>query len=173
MTRAGTVCCVILGSFLLYCGQSAMNAVGSPDGGGFVGEAMGEAGTCCTAPAREAPTVLFDDLVSGSPVAGSSANCTFLTPVLDVSAYRTIVIHTPSCAFTAQFRNGKAGFVDGPEQTCAGAGNPLGRAMTVDASLGRELRVTLGFARTGANPDGLGSCSTRPTPVTIVGYRGP
>src|SRR5262245_58532083 len=111
-SRLGLGVCIFIGSFFLYCTQSAMTEMGHGTNGGPVGNAMGD--PCCSPPAREAPTVIFDDLVAKQ----TTNFCTQISPVFDVSAYRTIVIHTQACQFVAQFRNGKAGFVRGAEEEC-------------------------------------------------------
>jgi hypothetical protein len=168
--RLGVVICILIGSFCVYCGQSMVTTL-SHDGGtaGPVGSAMGDA--CCTPPGRDAPTVIFDNLVSPAPIAGSSS-CTWASPVFQIGEFRTVVIHTPRCGFTAQVRNGKAGFVTAQESVCPISGSTLARVMTVDPLLGHELRVN--FLTTSAeDPDGIDDCGFEPTPLTIVGYKNP
>jgi hypothetical protein len=174
--RLGIVLCILIGSFCVYCGQSVMTGMthgnrdlGSSSNGGPVGNAMGD--TCCSPPARELPTVLFDGVVTPSPRPGS--NCDAISPVFDVSAYRTVVVHTPRCKFYAQFRNGKAGFVHGVDGVCSGSDDSaLGRAMTIDTRLGRELRINIAsyIAPTVENPDGQAPCGN-PIPLTVVAFK--
>jgi hypothetical protein len=177
--RLGIVLCILIGSFCVYCGQSVMTEMShpgsSPTGGGTtaVGSAMGD-GTCCSPPAREQPTVIFDDLVSPEPIAGHAGLCTWTTPVWDISGYRRVVIHTPYCKFAAQVRNGKAGFVQGVVSQCE-ANDPLNRATTVDATLGHDLRVNFMWDSGSVVPDGDFACGGQetPIPVTVVGYKNP
>jgi hypothetical protein len=183
--RIGLILCIIAGSFCVYCGQSAMTMLGhnhgvdggTPrDGSSFAADALGQSsgGTCCTAPGRETPTVIFDDVVKPAPIA-ASANCTWMSPVFDVSGYRTIVVHTPY-RFLAQFRNGKAGFVAGAigEGLPYGAnGNSVPRAVQLDPILGHDMRINFGTV-TATDPDGGDLlCSATPVALTIVGYRNP
>ena len=180
--RKGIVLCILIGSFCVYCGQSVMtemsHTTGSSSSSGgttAVGNAMGDT-ACCTPPGRETLTVLFDDLVSPAPIAGMPGECTMTTPTLQVSDLRTIVIHSPQCGFLTQVRNGKAGFVQGPVSPCdVSGGGTLGHALTVDTLLGHEMRVNFSNTSnlTAADPDGVVSCSQKPIPVTIVGYKNP
>jgi hypothetical protein len=180
------ILCILVGSFCVYCTQSAMTGRSAPTGGssgsgsgsggtsGPVGNAMGD--TCCSAPARETPTVIFDDPVTPSPVPNAGPNtCTLVSPVFDVSAFRTVVIHTPKCGFAVQVRNGKAGFVFAALTSCDNnnATGALAHALTVDTLLGHDLRVNFNPNDIDAsNPEGLsGICDA--VPLTVVGFKNP
>jgi len=182
--RFGMILCILIGSFCVYCTQSAMTgrsgstgtsggSSGSGSGGssGPIGNAMGD--TCCSAPARETPTVIFDDTITPSPQPNPQI-CTTISPIFDVSAYRTVVIHTPQCGFSVQVRNGKAGFVFATETACSGDYGPsdLANALTVDTLLGHDLRVNFDSGIDAHNPDGVpGACD--PVPLTVVGFKNP
>jgi hypothetical protein len=192
-SRLGLILCILIGSFCVYCGQSAMTTLSRGDGGvsgggsggansnggggggvldGTMGDAVGSAmadpGTCCTAPGRDSPTVLFDDVLAPAPIPSSTA-CTLTSPVLDVSAYRLIVIHSATCGFAVQFRNGKAGFVVGASG-CTASSVP--QLLTVDPVLGHDMRINYD-GLSSADPDGVTSCSTPKVALTVVGYKNP
>lgn len=174
--RIGVALCIIAGSFFLYCGQSALNPAHD---GGPVGDANGQSsgggGTCCTPPPRETPTVIFDDVVKDTPIPNSSTLCTRISPVFDVSGYRSVVVHAPTCSYWVQVRNGKAGFVLGPDAACdTGSNNSLSipRATVIDTSIGHELRINFA-APSAANPDGDEGCGGTPIALTVVGFRNP
>jgi hypothetical protein len=95
--RLGVILCIFIGSFCLYCGQSAMtmlgNGHGHRDGGsagstdGPIGDAMaqsGGGGTCCTPPAQTFTKLAEGDLTASN---GSSS-------VISVGNYREIVLYT-------------------------------------------------------------------------------
>jgi hypothetical protein len=175
MRRVSFVFAVILGSFLIYCGQSMMNSAGPGGADGFVKDASGDPAAACCAPPTRTPTVLFDGTVSGVP-STSAGFCTFISPVMDVSALRSVVIHSPTCQFAVQVRNGKAGWVRAAEGTCNAPGpnlyQDLGRVMTLDPLLGHDLRVVIGQdSFTAQNPDGGPiNCTNGPYPLTVVGF---
>jgi hypothetical protein len=186
-SRLGIVVCIIAGSFFVYCGQSAMTMMGhghgdggAPhDGSSFVGDAMGQmgggGGTCCSAPARETPTVLFDDLVKPTPT-GTGTQCAQMSPAWDVSGYRTIILHAPSCNYVAQFRNGKAGFVIGATGACLPTytnGPQIPRVLQLDTLSGHELRINFSSSIAADDPDGTVPCDSPPIALTVVGYRNP
>jgi hypothetical protein len=117
--------------------------------------------------------VLFDGVVMPSPVPGSNGSCTLLSPIWDVSGYRKVVIHTPRCGITVQFRNGKAGFVDGAESLCpTNETYRLGRVLTVDPTMGREMRVSYHTVNEADSPDGPLTCSTvEDVALTVVAFK--
>lgn len=182
--RWALIASILLGSYFVHCTQSMVTSMsggrhdgggGTKDSAGAIGDAHAETGggTCCTAPDREAPTVLFDDLVEPTPVAGTT-NCTLNSPVIDISGYRSIVVHSPKCDYRIQVRNGKAGFVNALLATCDGnRPEALGRVSTIDSIMGRELRVNFGESTHAGAPDGSASCSSTPVAITIVGLKHP
>lgn len=85
-SKLAVVLCSILGAFLLYCGQSALN---EPDGGAlrdlFSGDAVldaraGAGDACCTTPFK------FTRITEGTITPGG------VSPAVDVSAFREVVI---------------------------------------------------------------------------------
>ncbi len=183
--RWALIASILLGSYFVHCTQSMVTSMsggrhdgggGTKDSAGAIGDAHAETGggTCCTAPDREAPTVLFDDLVEPVPVAGSTNTCTWNSPVIDISGYRSVVVHSPKCDYRIQVRNGKAGFVNALLATCDGnQPEALGRVSTIDSTMGRELRVNFGESNYASAPDGSASCSATPVAITIVGHKHP
>jgi hypothetical protein len=88
--HAGVVIASIVGSFLVYCGQSST----SPDGA-VVRDAKAD-GTCCTA---TAPT--FTKLAEGDAATGAPTNA------IPVGAYREVVVYLPYgtlCTMEVGFR---------------------------------------------------------------------
>src|SRR5262245_7816372 len=102
---------IVVGSFLVYCTQDSASNLDGGHADGPVSPADGAAnGECCAIPEPPAPTILFDAEVVGD---GSSPQC--FSPTWDVSAYKSVVVHTDGCfgsiRFRAfQWRYGVAGF---------------------------------------------------------------
>ena len=171
------VICILVGSVFVHCTQTMVTSMdGIFDGGhhdtkaGAIKDAKADTGSCVACD-REQPTVIFDDLVEPTKL-GVSTNCYQATPVFDVSAYRTVVVHAAKCGALIQVRNGKAGFVSTTRDSCNDTDPPT--AMFANPLLGRELRVNVGAHNVSAtNPDGLVGCSSPPIAVTIVGYKNP
>ncbi len=171
-TRLRAIPIMILGSFFIYCGSSSMD--GDVDGG-FVRD--GHAEGCCAPAARERGTVLFDGMVDkGAPLPGSSNYwCPFETPVIDVSAYRRIIVHARSCEYAVEVKHGAAGFVTATTVTACDA-DQWPRVLVHDATLGNELRISFGDSSTSSNGERVrvAACSSvRPVGVTVVGYLDP
>lgn len=117
MNRLHIVCCIILGSFCVYCGQSVV----SDDAGG---DAVPPAGaeTCCTAPAQGFVKLAEGDLTKGQT-----------TDVIAVGAYREVVIYVAAtsqytCNLQPEFR---------PD-----ASSPFGLVGNVDFAWGGRLQVS-------------------------------
>lgn len=175
-SRTATLTAIVIGSFFVHCSQSMMGSMGEMlDGGarpkdltgGAVKDAHADSGSCVTCD-REMPTVLFDDVVKPEKV---GAGCAMTTPVIDISAYRTVVVHSARCQTYVQVRNGKAGFVLATADTCNANTIPP-HPLIVNSMAGRELRVNFG-SPTNEYPDPGYACDTTEVAVTIVGYKNP
>jgi hypothetical protein len=81
MRKVGMALCMVVGAFIIHCGQSAMN--GSTNADGFLKDAMGQmGGTCCPPPGQT-----FTKLAEGDLTMGSSSS------VIPVGAYREVVVY--------------------------------------------------------------------------------
>lgn len=179
---------MLAGSLLIYCGQAALGDPDAVDGDTPDAEAQtaptAQPGTSCASCPIEAPSVLFDGPVTPELVDGAC-----LGPELDVSAFRTIVVHATipwgqgtcpgggACwAGVAQKHGSAAGFVttvwlDG---TVANH-KDIKRSVRVDPRDGGRLRLFLGMPESSGPNQGM--CAPTPTnqpsptAATIVGYK--
>lgn len=182
-SKTATIAAIVIGSFFVHCTQSMVGTMdGVFDGGthpkdlksGAVKDAKADTGSCVACD-RETPTVLFDDVVKPEKT-GTTSACTMATPVLDISAYRAVVIHSAKCQTYVQVRNGKAGFVLAAQDNCTSTTGapPPPHPVTVNGTAGRELRVNFGSPYD-LHPDPFyqGTCQDDGIAVTIVGYKNP
>ena len=159
--RFSFILLVIFGSFCVYCAQNVVGNGGNGNGGnggGMVGSAGAD--TCCTPPDPPAGTVLFDKKF---PMA---KNPTFgcVSPTIDVSGYRTIVVHSQNpYQSTSQTDvewtfGGAAGWVRQYAGFTDGAA-----VITLDGRLGKQLRIGYGTF--------LVDCTQVQDALTVVGYK--
>jgi hypothetical protein len=88
VTRSSTAFLVVLGSFLLFCGQQIVGGLGAVSGDGRAHAQGTGAGTCCTPPAPPDPQVLIDTTVTGSLFPGQYSTCfckTGVTSIVEVA----------------------------------------------------------------------------------------
>jgi hypothetical protein len=84
---------MLLGAFLIYCGQSAMNKTPAKPDGGFVKGAMGQQGsTCCTPPAQTFTKLWEGDVTPMAP-----------SPAIAVGAYRELVLYYIDNGYSSTF----------------------------------------------------------------------
>ena len=150
--RFSFVLLVIFGSFCVYCAQnvtSGGNGGGSGNGGGgMVGNAGAD--TCCTPPDPPAGVVLFDQKFTSQTV--TSYGC--VSPAIDVSGYRTIVVHGLPYNYQIDWTfGGQVGWTRAPTLS-----DSQGGVNVLDGRLGKQFRVGYG-----------GTCYD--TALTVVGYK--
>jgi hypothetical protein len=151
--KLGIVVAVIVGSVLVSCAQDAIRSAMDPDAGtdGQVVRADGAAaaGECCEPPAVPQPVVIHD---------GGLVDCK--SPVLDVSAFRRVIIHS-SCGGLdgayIRYRHGEVGFAR-ESNLASMCGASSQQVLSIDPQLGREIQYL------------QGSCAEG-TKLTVVGYR--
>jgi hypothetical protein len=152
--RFGFILLVIFGSFCVYCAQ---NVVGGGNGGngngGSGGGMVGSAGadTCCTPPDPPAGTVLYDQKVTPTVENGLC-----VSPAIDVSGNRTIVVHGPSSTNMQWSFGGAAGWVYKFNVNPSSEG-----VLVLDGRMGKQFRFVYGNA---SSP-----CSQ--IALTVVGYK--
>ena len=135
--------CIVVGSFFLYCGQSAMNGVtGNNRDGGPIGDASaqssGGGGMCCTPPPQT-----FTKLASGD------FSTTPNPPPIPTAGFRELVFYGQmNCIDTAYRADASSPFVSAGQNFSANTINRL----TVQGSDVQLSRVSGSGCITGAQP---------------------
>lgn len=155
-SRVSMILLIVLGSFCVYCVQDGARPADGPGNGaaGPVSRAAAQATPGTASDGDPGPTLLFDEVISPTPVAG---RC--LSREIDLAGYRTVVVHRPTTDSTTELKLGDAaGFVP---FLPPGA---IPNIQVIDPQLGRILRFSWG-------PTLAGACGTRV--FTVAGYRDP
>jgi hypothetical protein len=173
--RTAMVVCILIGSVFVHCTQTMVTSMdGLFDGGTFdlrkgaTKDAQADSASCVACD-REAATVIFDDVLEPTQI-GAGNTCSLATPVFDLTAYRSVVVHAKKCGALVQVRNGKAGFVSAIRDACITGDSEVPHPIFVNPLAGREMRVNFGGTSAG-NADGYVGCASESVAVTIVGYK--
>jgi len=153
-SRVSMILLIVLGSFCVYCVQNGARPIdGLGDGGaGPVTRAAAQSTPDTASDADPRPAMLFDEVVAPTSIGG---RC--LSREIEISAYRTVIVHRPTTDSTTELKLGEAaGFVSFLPPAA------MPNIQVIDPQLGRILRFSWGAPLSGL-------CGTRV--FTVVGYR--
>lgn len=154
-SRVSMILLIVLGSFCVYCVQNGARPIdGLRDrAAGPVARAVAQSNPGTSSDESPGPTLLFDEVVAPTAASG---RC--LSREIDITGFRTVVVHRPTTDSTTELKLGDAaGFV--PFLPPAAIPN----IQVIDPQLGRILRFSWGATLAGV-------CGTRV--FTVVAYGG-
>lgn len=155
-SRVSVILLIGLGATSIDCVQDAGWSSGRPGdrAAGPLARAGAQLAPGESADGDSGPTLLFDQSVS--PTAQPGLLC--LSPEIDLTGYRTVVVHRPFNDNRIEVKLGDgAGFV-----SLLAPGGTNTNVVTVDTRLGRLMRFSWGASLAGV-------CATRA--FTVAGYR--